>query len=216
MQAALMGDLGQQLSEQTRRVGLNIIGWADLGFLNALGNNKRPVHTPADVVGLKLRSFGVYPVYTAQHLGAAALNLSSAETYVAIQRGVIDGGVSLATSFYSRNWYEVISDLTIVPLGYVAYAIYANDDWLQELDPRHQEILREAAAEMTAFTFDYTAEANANAIAKMKEAGVDVYIVPEEDYPIWQTILEPVYDIFLEQTGKDGRALLDAAAQYRK
>src|SRR3546814_19972208 len=62
MQKALLGDLGARLSSNTEKVGLKIIGWAALGFRNALGNNKHPIKKPSELAGTTTPQLRILPV----------------------------------------------------------------------------------------------------------------------------------------------------------
>ncbi len=66
------------------------IGWTENEFRD-ITNNKRPVRTPADVKGLKIRVMES-PVYidTFKALGASPVGIPFPEIYNALQQGVID------------------------------------------------------------------------------------------------------------------------------
>jgi TRAP-type transport system periplasmic protein len=53
--AVLDGPIGQNLLAKTRSGGPLLLAWSENGFRH-LTNNKRPVRTPEDVKGLKLRT----------------------------------------------------------------------------------------------------------------------------------------------------------------
>lgn len=215
VEKALTGDFGAAMSKITERADMKIIGWLDLGFANALGTNKVLVKRPDDLKGLRIRAYGVFPALTIQALGGAPTTISSKETYTALQRGVVDGAVSLVTSFHSRNWYEVVDNITVVPLAYVVFGIYANLDWWNGLSDQDKTVMEEAAAKASKFTFTHTAKANKDSIAFIKGAGKTVYEVPKPDYGIWKKKVDAVYAEYKKQAGEDGQKLLDLARKYQ-
>ncbi len=211
---ALLGDFGAGMSEVVEAANMKIIGWLDLGFTNALGVKKITIKKPDDLKGLRLRGFGVFPAMTIRELGGAATTISSKETYSALQRGVVDGAISIITSFHTRKWFEVVDNITVVPLGYVAFGVYANKDWWNKLSPAHKAVLTKATAEATASTFAHTTEATAKSLAAIKAAGKGVYVVPAAEYPVWQDKVKKVYTAYREKAGASGIKLLELAKKY--
>lgn len=55
---------------------------------------KKPLKTPEDIVGLKIRSFGTAIADWIVGMGANAQFMAIAEVYTALERGVIDAGVA--------------------------------------------------------------------------------------------------------------------------
>ena len=52
---------------------------------------KKPIATPEDMAGLKLRAIGMAQIMTAEALGAVPISVTSAEMYDALSRGTMDG-----------------------------------------------------------------------------------------------------------------------------
>src|SRR5699024_5824185 len=89
--AVLDGPIGQEILDNLQTVNLKGLAFAERGFRN-LTNSEHPVHSPADVEGLKIRVME-NPVYidTFRELGANAVPMAWTEALTAMQQGTIDG-----------------------------------------------------------------------------------------------------------------------------
>jgi TRAP-type C4-dicarboxylate transport system substrate-binding protein len=68
---------------------------------------KKPLNSPEDIVGLKVRSFGTAIADWIVGMGANAQFMAFAEVYTALERGVIDAGVTGGDAGHGQRWYEV-------------------------------------------------------------------------------------------------------------
>lgn len=69
----------------------------------------KPIKNVDDIKGLKVRSFTPSMAALIRHLGGTPLTLQFSEVYPALQRGVVDCGVTSPTSGNSGKWPEVTS-----------------------------------------------------------------------------------------------------------
>jgi TRAP-type transport system periplasmic protein len=89
--AALAGPLGAECSKILDGAGLVVLSYFYTGTRNVY-NTKRPIHSVADLKGLKLRTpQNPVTVDSFNALGALATPLAATEVYSALQQGVIDG-----------------------------------------------------------------------------------------------------------------------------
>ena len=84
-------------------------------------------------------------------LGAAGQFVAFADVYTALERGVLDAGITGGTPGYGQRWYEVTDYLYGPIVGSVAVTyITVNGEKWDELTPEHQRILKEVGAEFDA------------------------------------------------------------------
>ncbi len=69
-------------------------------------SNKK-LENPEDFIGLKIRSHSAELSDWINHMGAAAQFMASAKVYTALERGILDAGVTEANPGLSQRWYEV-------------------------------------------------------------------------------------------------------------
>ena len=70
---------------------------------------KEPLHMPEDVVGMKTRAFGTSISDWIAGMGGEPQFLAFAEVYTALERGILEAGVTGGDAGHSQRWYEVIS-----------------------------------------------------------------------------------------------------------
>ena len=84
-------------------------------------------------------------------LGAAGQFVAFADVYTALERGVLDAGITGGTPGYGQRWYEVTDYLygPIVGSVGVTYVTVNGEKWA-EISPENQAILKEVGAEFDA------------------------------------------------------------------
>ncbi|WP_455596710.1 DctP family TRAP transporter solute-binding subunit, partial [Cloacibacillus porcorum] len=87
---AVDGELGQKLNAYLSKKGFEVLGYQENGFRHVT-NSKRPIKTPADLKGLKIRTME-NPMHIAffKELGANPTPMSWGELYTALQQGTVD------------------------------------------------------------------------------------------------------------------------------
>ena len=155
-----------------------------------VANSKKEITKPEDFAGLKLRGYGELPSETIKALGASPVTMGSGEVYMAIQRGVVDGQTSGTTAMYDRKMFEV-----------------------QRLTPEQQKIVTDAANEVRDELRKNAKAEDMAALEKLKEKGMQVYVVPEAELPAWQSATKPVWDIFVKHTGDLGKELIEICSK---
>lgn len=105
---ALDGELGKFLRGQFPKVGLMAMDTVWSSGFRQITNSVRPINTPDDLKGLKMR-VPVSPLWTSlfKHLGAAPASINFAETYSSLQTKVVDGQENPLTIISIAKLYEV-------------------------------------------------------------------------------------------------------------
>lgn len=101
------GVLGQKLNEFMAAKGILVLGYQENGFRHVT-NNKNPVHSPADLKGLKIRTME-NPMHIAyfKALGANPTPMSWGELYTALQQGTVDAQENPYAMIDDGKFYEV-------------------------------------------------------------------------------------------------------------
>ena len=105
---ALDGELGKFLRGQFGKVGLLAMDTVWSSGFRQVTNSQRPINTPEDLKGLKMR-VPVSPLWTSlfKHLGASPASISFAETYSSLQTMVVDGQENPLAIISIAKLYEV-------------------------------------------------------------------------------------------------------------
>ena len=107
MRKVIDGAVGQDLLDKVtaspaRLVGL---GWMDGGSRSLY--TKKPVRTPADLKGVKVRMMG-NPLFvdTMNAMGGNGISMAYGEVFTALQTGVIDGAENNPPSYFTANHFN--------------------------------------------------------------------------------------------------------------
>lgn len=122
------------------------VGWSEDGMRSFL-NAKKPIHSPADFKGLKMRVMNS-PVYmdTLETLGASAVGIPFPEVYNALQTGVIDGAEASLLVSSLMKFPEVTKHITRSEYALTEIIIVVNRDYWETLSAADQKIFRDAGA----------------------------------------------------------------------
>ncbi len=141
------GPFGQEMSEDIRKkTGFKVLGFGESGGFFQISNSKRPIKTPADMKGLKIRTMSI-PLHMGiiESLGGAPTPIAWVEVYTALQTGVVDGQMNPIPIINTAKLYEVQKYITLTNHLYAPYVWVMNDKWFQALSPTEKEIILDAA-----------------------------------------------------------------------
>lgn len=112
-----------------------------------LTNSKKPVATPADMKGMKIRTPPAF-AYQAfvEAAGGNAVTIAFSELVMAMKQGVVDGQENPIGTIYSLKLYESQKYMTIVNYTYSSMVHLVNKKSWDKLTPDQQKILTEESA----------------------------------------------------------------------
>ena len=133
-----------QVYEATDESGLRVMTWYNAGTRNFYA--KKPIHTPDDLKGLKIRvQQSPASVNMVKAFGAAASPMSFGEVYTAIQQGVIDGAENNELALTNNKHGEVAKYFSYDMHQTVPDMLIANRNFINGLSEDELEIFKEAA-----------------------------------------------------------------------
>jgi tripartite ATP-independent transporter DctP family solute receptor len=163
-------------NDMVKKNGIRLLGLADNGVRH-FTNSARPIQSPADMKGLKMR-IQPSPVFKAliESLGASASAIPWAELPTALQQKVVDGqenGVTniLAASLYQHQKYATLDGHVWSVHGYMV-----NERFYQGLTPVERKAVDEGTAKAVAIHRKMTSEQDKNAKAILEKLGMQVYV----------------------------------------
>jgi len=153
---------------------IRIIAWAyNFGSRSVLA--KKPVKTPEDLAGLKIRTLP-NPVITEclRMMGAAATPLAFGEIYTALQAGVLDGLEHDPPTILSSKFFETAKYYALTQHIFSPLAIYFSDATYKRMDPKLRDGFLDAAQKAAADTRRHGLAVEQEALAILVEKGVTV------------------------------------------
>jgi tripartite ATP-independent transporter DctP family solute receptor len=196
----LDGPIGQGLFADLEKQGWKGLAWAERGFRN-LTNSKRPVNSPDDIKGLKIRVMQ-NPVYvdSFKALGANAVPMAWTEALTALQQGTIDGQENPLNVIVAFKLNESQKYMAITRHAYAPAPILMSMITWKKLNPEQQKAVLKAAQEAAVYERAFN---NASEKLWVKELeGKGMKITTPDLKPFLEAV-KPVYDTYTPKFGKD-------------
>lgn len=142
------GEIGRSLDETfQKKYKVKTLFFYDYGFRH-FWNNRRPITTPADLRGLKMRvQQGKVFADTVNQLGASAVPMSWGEVIPAAQQGVIDGADLPIVNINALKVYEVSKYASMTYHNYGPTLLVMNLDVWKSLTPEQQKLVHDVSME---------------------------------------------------------------------
>jgi tripartite ATP-independent transporter DctP family solute receptor len=153
---------------------IRILDWAyNFGSRSVLA--RKPVKTPDDLVGLKIRTLP-NPVITEclRLMGAAATPLAFGEIYTALQAGVLDGLEHDPPTMFASKFYETAKFYSLTRHNFSPLAIYMSDLSFMRMDPKLKEGFVDSARRAAAETRAHGLSVEKEALAQLADKGVTI------------------------------------------
>jgi C4-dicarboxylate-binding protein DctP len=201
--AVTEGPIGKNLLQKLEPKGIAGLAYWDNGF-KVMSANK-PLHTPADFRGLKMR-IQSSKVLDAQMraLGANPQVLAFSEVYQALQTGVVDGTENPPSNMYTQKMHEVQKHVTISNHGYLGYAVIVNKKFWDGLPADVRAELQQAMSEATKYEKAIAQQDNDQALEAIRKAGkTTIYNLTPQEQAAWRKALLPVQKQMESRVGPD-------------
>ena len=162
----------------------------EYGFRNVT-NSVRPIHTPDDVKGLKLRTPPELQIQASfEAVGAVVQAIAFPELYLALSQKVVDGEENPIAVIYFNKFYEVQKHLAITRHIYNNMIHTVSAAAWKRLDPGQQAIFREESAAAGDLMRKLIAGDEAEQVRKVEAAGMQV---TRPDLAPFRSLMGPAY-----------------------
>lgn len=171
----LDGQIGEALDASLQeKAGLKILGFGEIGFRN-ISNNVRPIVTPADLDGIKLRTPGSKTrIMSFEMLGATPIKMNIGEVYLALEQGVIDGQENPMGNIAKWSWDEVQKYISFSRHVYTPITFVMNLKRYNSLSDEQREKVHAAARTAVESSRQYGADNDAQLVAEIKSRSPEV------------------------------------------
>lgn len=208
-QKVTRGPIGEKIAKAAEKNNIVILSTGDAGGLRNITNNIKPITSPADLKGLKIRTPGVESIIkTMEALGANPVSVPYVETYMALKTGVADGQENPFVNIESMKFDEVQKYLTVINYQVHPDPFYVSKTWFDSIDDEAKEIITKAAKDMTVISDQLMIDGNKTAFDKIKE-NLEVTELTPEQIEEFRKLAKPVYDYFINEKGYFSQELID-------
>ena len=219
--ALTQGEVGKRLFQTLDKAGVMPLAWGENGY-REISNTKKPIKSPADLKGMKIRVVGS-PLFldTFTALGANPTQMSWADAQPAMASGAVDGQENPLSVFMAAKLYTVAQKhLTL--WGYMndPLVFVVNKDIWNSWTPADREIVKQAAIdagkEQIAIARKGVVEADKPLLKEIASHGVTVTQLTAAERDAFVKATRPVVDKWKGQIGADLVDLAEKSIAARK
>ena len=206
----LDGPVGEELAAKADAKQLVMLAYWDNGIRH-ITNNVRPITSPADLKGLKIRlPSDPVAIETFTALGASPTPMAFSELYLALQQGVVDGQENPLMNIFHSKFQEVQKFLSLTSHKYEMTPFLMSKTSWGSLSADDRKVLKQAALEARDHQRELASRADQELRQKLEEAGMKVN---EVDIEPFRAATKSVYDKWLSGPHGDLLKRLIAASQ---
>jgi TRAP-type transport system periplasmic protein len=195
------GQFGKELSDEiAAKSNIRILSYLPSAFRSFM-NNKRPIRTPADMKGLKMRTMETsIHMEMVKALGASPTPIAWSELYSALQTGVVDGQENAPYVVLLGKLQEVQKFYTLDNHLLNLALIIINDKFYKGLPPDDRRVFDYAARQAEHALLGIVTAKEAQDLEAIAKAGVKIYTPTPAEYAEFQKATkEPVLKVIKEK-----------------
>jgi C4-dicarboxylate-binding protein DctP len=198
----LDGPVGDKVLALLDAKGLKGVSFWESGFKQITAN--KAIRKPEDFAGMKVRVMES-PLLIAQYkqVKANPVPIDFAETYNALQQGVVDAQENPLVSIVNMKFYEVQKHTMLSNHGFLGYAFLFSKKVYDGLPADIQKVMRDTARELASFERQDTARREAGYIERIKKGGSQIVTLSPQELQAFEKAFRPVHQQFAKTIGED-------------
>ncbi len=198
-------DFGRRFANlMLKKTGIRMLAIADNGIRH-FTNSLRPIVTPADMKGMKIRIMPS-PVFKAlvESLGASPSAIPWGELPTALQSKVVDGQENGVTNILAASLYQYQKYITLDGHVWSIHAYLMNDKFYRGLTPEQQKVIEEATRIARDIHRKMTSDQDLKAKEILTKLGMHVTELTPEQVAAFRNLAQPPVRAYVEsQVGKE-------------
>jgi tripartite ATP-independent transporter DctP family solute receptor len=199
--STLDGPIGQAMLAKFPAKGIVALAWGENGFRH-MTNNKRAVHVPEDLRGLKMRTMeNPVHIQAYKQFGIIPTPMAFTEVFTALQQGTVDGQENPLSVISAAKLDQVQKYLTLTGHVYSPALILMNKARWDQLAAADKQAFAEAAKEAVKANRARIDEDERRVVAELKAHGMTVIEVVDKSK--FQATLQPTFVEFGKKFGQD-------------
>ena len=180
--------------------GLVFLANWEWGFRN-LTNNVRPVNSPDDVKGMKIRTPPEIQLQAAMEaLGAVVTKIAFPELYMALKQNVVDGQENPLAVIHANKIYEVQKHLALTRHVYNSMVHVMSKKTWEKLNADQKKVVQEESKKAGDFMRQTLQAEEKSLIEKLQAAGMQL-TTPETAK--FKAAMGPAYKMISDYAGKE-------------
>jgi TRAP-type transport system periplasmic protein len=191
--AAMDGTLGEFLARKTEeRINYRILGWFENGFRH-ISNRLRPIHRPADMVGMKIR---VLPSEihrrTFDLLGAVAMRMDLIEAIAMIKAGTLDAQENPLANTVTYGVHKFHEFHTLSSHFYISRPIFLHRPSFESWPDSLKRAMQSAVSEAVAHQRKLAVEEHEESYRAIEAEGCEINALTTKEHELFVAAVQPL------------------------
>jgi tripartite ATP-independent transporter DctP family solute receptor len=208
---AVDGEFGKVLAKKIEDINFKLVGWGDGGTYQ-VANSTKPITSVEDMRGISLR----VPEISAdidffKALGAAPTPISFAETYTALEQGVVDGLELPVELMYCSKLMEPVTYLTLTGHSESIFPALMSMDLWNKLTEEQRKIIMEGMEVQVQKNREVALQGEEEYMQAFKDMGGSIYKLTDEERQKFIKVGDQIQQKYVSSIGAD---LLELAKSY--
>ncbi len=190
--------------DMIKKTGIRVMSFADNGVRH-FTNSKKPIHTPDDMKGMKIRVMPS-PVFQTlvSALGASPSAIPWAELPTALQQKVVDGQENGVTNIIAASLYQYQKYVTLDGHVWSVHGYTINEKFYQGLTPTERQAVEEGVQKATAIHRKMTSDQDKSAKEILTKLGMEVTEISPAELAQFRKLAQPPVKAWAEkEIGKE-------------
>ena len=199
------------IEERFAKQGLKVlyaVPWPPQGIYST-----KPLHSMADMKGLKMRAYNPYTSRIAELAGAQPVTIQAAELAQAMATGAVNANITSGATGYDTKAWEVVKNYYDTQAWIPKNIVFVNQRAFDGLPKDQQQAVLKAAAEAEVRGWKISEEKNKWYLDELRKNGMHVAPPSPQLKADFRKVGETMTEEWMKAAGADGKAIVDA---YKK
>ena len=196
-----LDSVGMEIGKGLEPRGIKLLGYMENGIRH-MTNNVRPIKTPEDMKGLKIRVMTnkIY-VEMMKALSASPTPMAFSELYSAMQQDTVDGQENPSAHIYTKRFFEVQKYASMTAHAYAPEPMVVSMITWKKLSAKHRKVIEAAAKEAIDWQRKISEQQDNEYWDKIKATGkMEVITVDRKPF---MAATKPAIEMFAKAVGQD-------------
>ncbi|MGR5141074.1 DctP family TRAP transporter solute-binding subunit [Photobacterium sp. DNB23_23_1] len=200
---AIQGEGGKLIEQIALEKNIIILAWGENGF-RELTNSTKPVYSPDDLKGMSVRVAGPMYIDVFKNLGANPQQIQWAETFSALQQGVVDGQENpVGAIIVPQRLYEIQKNITLWHYSYDPIFLAVSRKVWNSFDADTQTMVADAAKEAMEYQIAISRQMTADGVQTLKDEGMTVVELDAKQIDEFRQKTLPSFNKWRDLVGTD-------------
>ena len=204
-------DVAALLDRKMDAKGVHNIAWLVDANNAVITSSKKPLITPGDFKGVKIRGLSKLFDASLVAMGASPSAMPGSEVYQALQSGVLDAGITSLDAAYARRYYEVQKYGVASNLFTVHETLIVNPAWWEKLPADAKKAIETAAHKAEEALLPKADGLDPAELAKLRDKGMQVTVLTPDQVKVLGAVMQPPVMKAFEASAPDAPKVLEMA-----